>query len=300
MRRKNKKVKVGIIGTGNIGTDLLIKIQRSPVLECGMFTGRNQESRGIRRAESMGIKTSCRSVQAICDDPDCCSIVFDATSAKAHFHNAPILKKSGKYTIDLTPSQVGKMCVPIINMDECLDVDNVNLITCGGQAVLPIVHAIMKVHPDTEYIEIVASISSKSAGPGTRANIDEFTQTTRDAISLFTGVPRAKAIIILNPAEPPVFMHNTIYARIKNPDIAGLKREVSAMEKRIKDYVPGYAVTLGPIAENNRVTTMIEVIGLGDFLPRYSGNLDIITCAAVKVAEEYALRRLLRNEVSAV
>ncbi len=286
-----KKLKVGIIGTGNIGTDLLIKVQRSEVLECAVFSGRDSESKGIKKAKAMNIRTSVDSIRAIQDDPDCCDIVFDATSAKDHPYHASVLKKLGKYTIDLTPSQVGKMCVPVINLKECLDVDNVNLVTCGGQAALPIAYAIMKIHPEAQYIEIVASISSKSAGPGTRINIDEFTQTTRDAISSFTGVPKAKAIIILNPAEPPVLMHNTIYAKIENPKIAEINSEVMNIAREIQRYVPGYKVTLEPVSENQRVTTMVEVTGLGDFLPKYSGNLDIITCAAVKIAEEYARQR---------
>lgn len=290
-----RKFKVGIIGTGNIGTDLLIKVLRSEILECGIFIGRNPESEGIKRAESLGIRTSCESIKAIQDEPDCCEIVFDATSAKVHLFNAPILKKLKKYTIDLTPSQVGKMCVPAINLEECLDVDNVNLITCGGQATIPVITAIMRVHPETEYIEVVASISSKSAGPGTRANIDEFTQTTRDAIALFTGVKQAKAIIILNPADPPVLMHNTIYAKIENPKLKDVHFEVLSIVKKIQQYVPGYKLTLRPVAENGRLTTMVEVVGLGDFLPKYSGNLDIITCAAVNVAEEYAKRRLFNR-----
>jgi acetaldehyde dehydrogenase (acetylating) len=287
-----QKVKVGIIGTGNIGTDLLIKIQRSKLLECGIFAGRNPDSEGIRKAELMGVKTSYESIEAILKDPDLCEIVFDATSASTHQKNAPILKRLKKYTIDLTPSKIGKMCVPAINMKECLEVNNINLITCGGQAAIPIIAAIMKIHPDAEYIELVSSISSKSAGSGTRLNIDEFTQTTRDAIESFTGVKKAKAIIVLNPAEPPVLMHNTIYAKIKKPNLHKLKEEISKMAKVIREYVPGYKITLGPVVENNRVTTMIEVIGRGDYLPKYSGNLDIITCAAVAMAEEYAKQKL--------
>jgi len=290
-----RKVKVGIIGTGNIGTDLLIKIQRSSILECAIFSGRNPRSKGINKAKSLGVKVSCDSVRAIQKDPDCCEIVFDATSAKAHEHNAPILKKLGKYIIDLTPSQIGKMCIPVINMEEALDAGNVNLVTCGGQATIPIVHEIMKVHPDTEYIEVVASISSRSAGLGTRENIDEFTQTTRDAIAFFTKVPKAKAIIILNPAEPPVYMHNTIYAKINKPDIKEIDSRIRTMAKRIQKYVPGYEITLGPVLESGRVTTMVEVVGLGDFLPKYSGNLDIITCAAINVAEEYAKKKVLKK-----
>lgn len=288
-----EKVKVGIIGTGNIGTDLLVKVQRSEILECGIFAGRNPESEGIKRAEAMGIRVSSESIKAIEDDPGCCDIVFDATSAKVHLHNAPILKRLGKFAIDLTPSQVGKMCVPVLNMEECLNANNVNLITCGGQATVPIAYTIMKVHPDTKYIEIVATISSKSAGPGTRANIDEFTQTTREAISIFTNVPKAKAIIILNPAEPPLIMRNTVYAKIPNPKIDELHFEVKAIEKKIQKYVPGYKIIVEPVAENGRVTTMIEVVGNGDFLPKYSGNLDIITCAALNVAEEYAKKKIL-------
>ncbi|MFA4884257.1 MAG: acetaldehyde dehydrogenase (acetylating) [Desulfotomaculaceae bacterium] len=285
------KVKVAIIGTGNIGTDLLLKVQRSPVLSCGLFAGRNPDSEGIKLARSLGVRTSLDSIDAIQRDPGCCELAFDATSAKVHLHNAPILKKLGKFTIDLTPSQVGKMCVPVLNLDECLKYDNVNLITCGGQAVIPIIAAILAAQPETEYVEVVASIASRSAGPGTRCNIDEYTQTTKDAILALTGVPRAKAIINLNPAEPPILMHNTIYAKIAEPDMARISREVAAMALRIQKYVPGYKVVLGPVAESDRVTTMVEVVGLGDYLPRYSGNLDIITCAAVNVAEEYARRK---------
>lgn len=288
-----QKIKVGIIGTGNIGSDLLVKIQRSEFLECGIFSGRNPDSEGIRKAEAMGVRTSCESIGAILRDQSSCEIVFDATSASVHQQNAPILKKLKKYTIDLTPSKIGKMCVPAINMKECLEVSNINLITCGGQAAIPIICAIIKVHPDTEYIELVSSISSKSAGPGTRLNIDEFTQTTRDAIESFTQVKKAKAIIVLNPAEPPVLMHNTIYAKIKKPNLFELEEKITEMAKVIQKYVPGYKITLGPVAENERVTTMIEVVGRGDYLPKYSGNLDIITCAAVNMAEEYAKQKLL-------
>ncbi len=287
------KVKVGIIGTGNIGTDLLFKVLRSEILECGMFAGRNPDSEGIKRAQSMGVPTSCESIKAIEDNPNCCEIVFDATSAKVHQTNAPILAKLNKFAIDLTPSQIGKMCVPVLNGDECLSEKNINLITCGGQGSIPIAYAYMKVHPEIEYIEIVASIASKSAGPGTRANIDEFTQTTRDAIVAFTGVPRAKAIIILNPAEPPVIMRNTVYAQIPQPKIDLLKVEIAAIVKSVQQYVPGYKVTVEPVFENGRVTTTVEVVGLGDFLPKYSGNLDIITCGAVSIAEKYARYKIL-------
>ncbi len=283
-----KKIKVAIIGTGNIGTDLLMKVRRSAVLECGMFTGRHADSSGIRMARSMGVNCSSDSISAIRHNPSCCDIVFDATSAKTHLEHAPILKKLKKFTIDLTPSRYGKMCIPVMNLNDCLGTRNVNLITCSGQAAIPVIGAIMKVHPETQYIELVASIASKSAGPGTRANIDEFTQATRDAIISFTGVKNAKAIIVLNPAEPPVIMHNTVYAQIPNPKLDKLHREVKSIADKIKKYVPGYEITMMPVSENNRVTTMIEVVGRGDFLPKYSGNLDIMTSAAVNVAETYA------------
>lgn len=282
------KTKVAIIGTGNIGTDLLYKIQKSEYLECGLFTGRNEDSRGIALAKEMGVKTSTKSIEAIQKDPDCCEIVFDATSASVHTIHAPILKKMGKYTIDLTPSRIGKMCVPVLNMEDCLKEDNVNLITCGGQATTPIAFAISQVHPDAQYFEIVATIASRSAGPGTRNNIDEFTQTTRDALKEFTGINNTKAIIILNPAEPPVVMHNTVYAQILNPNILEIRKRVKEMEKKIKKYVPGFKIILEPTLENGRVTTTLQVLGQGDYLPPYSGNLDIITCAAVEIAEQYA------------
>ena len=285
------KMKVAIIGTGNIGTDLLIKVNRSQFLECGMFAGRNPDSKGIRIAQEMGVPVSFDSIHAIEENPDCCEIVFDATSARIHLIHEPILMRLNKFVIDLTPAKIAKMCVPAINLDECLEGRSVNLITCGGQATIPIAHAIASVHPDTKYIEIAASIASKSAGSGTRNNIDEFTQTTKDALSQFTGIEKTKAIIILNPAEPPIIMRNTIYALIENPNMELIYERVHAMAERIKKYVPGYRITLGPVFENNRVTTSVEVVGLGDYLPEYSGNLDIITCAAVEIAEEYAKRK---------
>lgn len=284
-------MRVAIIGTGNIGVDLLVKIRRSPWLECSLFAGRSLDSPGMRFAANLGVHVSDQSIKAITDDPSCCEIVFDATSANIHLEHAPILKTLGKFTIDLTPSKVGRMCIPVINAEICLKEPNVNLVTCGGQATVPLAYAISKVHPDVEYIEVVASISSRSAGPGTRANIDEFTQTTKDALLHFTGVPKAKTIIILNPAEPPILMRNTIYAVIPNPDIGALRQAVKQMEKQIQCYVPGYQVIMEPVLENGRVTTMVQVTGLGDYLPPYSGNLDIITCAAVHIAEMFARKR---------
>lgn len=287
-----QKVQVAIIGTGNIGTDLLVKIKRSKVLECNLFTGQNKKSIGLQLAKKLGIPTSISSIEEIIKNPACCQIVFDATSAEAHLKHAPILKKLGKFTIDMTPSRYGKMCIPILNLNDCMKVDNVNMVTCGGQATTPLVNAIMKVHPETKYVEIVASIAAKSAGIGTRNNIDEYTQTTAEGIKFFTKVPQAKAIIIINPAEPPIMMHNTIYALIKKPNLKVLRNELKKISSMIKKYVPGYHLTLGPVEENGRLTIMNEVRGLGDFLPVYAGNLDIINCAAIEVAENYALKNL--------
>lgn len=291
----NKKVKVGIIGTGNIGMDLLFKVQRSELLGCSIFVGRNVESKGIQKAREMGIRTSTDSIQAIIDEPDICEVVFDTTSAKAHMVNAPILKKLGKFVIDLTPSRFGKMCVPVIDLEASVGAENVNMVTCGGQATAPMAKALMEIHPEIKYIEIVATISSKSAGPGTRANIDEYTQTTKDAIEYYSGVPRAKAVIILNPAEPPVRMRNTIYAEIEKPKLKEIEEKIKEIVAQIKKYAPGYELILGPTYENGRLTITTEVTGRGDFLPKYSGNLDIITSAAVQVAEEYA-RKKIKNK----
>ena len=287
-----KKVKVGIIGTGNIGSDLLMKVMRSAILECGIFAGHSPDSKGIARARELGVPVTYDSIRYIEENPDCCQIVFDATSARVHEQNAPILKKLGKYAIDLTPAHIGPFCVPQVNLDAAMEQDNVNCVTCGGQATVPLAKAISEV-AEVKYLEIVATISSKSAGIGTRNNIDEFTQSTKEALIELGGIEKAKAIIILNPAEPPITMHNTIYALIDEPDMEAISKAVKRTEKELQKYVPGYKVVLGPVYENGRVTTSIEVTGSGDFLPAYAGNLDIITCAAVEIAENYARRKLL-------
>lgn len=290
--KEMNKIKVGIIGTGNIGSDLLMKVMRSDVLECGIFAGHSPDSKGIARARELGVPVTFDSIRYIEENPDCCQIVFDATSAKVHEKNAPILKSLGKYAIDLTPAHIGPFCVPQVNLDMAMEQDNVNCVTCGGQATVPLAKAINDVSK-VDYLEIIATIASRSAGIGTRNNIDEFTQTTKEALIEVGGIEKAKAIIILNPAEPPITMHNTIYALIDNPDMDAICTAVKRVEKELQKYVPGYKVVLGPIYENGRVTTSIEVTGSGDFLPEYAGNLDIITCAAVEIAENYARRKLL-------
>ncbi len=282
-----EKVKVGIIGTGNIGSDLLSKVMKSEYLECGIFAGRNLESSGMIRAKQLGAPITDESVHYIEENPDCCEIVFDATSADVHKKIAPVLKEMGKFVVDLTPSNIGKFCIPAINGEEVASDNEVNMITCGGQATVPIAYAITRASNDVKYFEIVATIASKSAGIGTRNNIDEFTQTTKKAITAFTGVKAAKAIIVLNPADPPITMHNTLYALIDNPNMDAIKKSVMQMEKEIQKYVPGYRILTGPIYEDGRLITTVSVQGSGDYLPKYAGNLDIITCAALAIAEKH-------------
>jgi len=282
-------VKVAVIGPGNIGTDLMFKILRSPYLEMGMMVG-IVESEGLKRAQSMGIKTSTRGIDAVLEDDDI-KIVFDATTAKAHIKHAPLLKEAGKIAIDLTPAAVGPYVIPVVNLEKLYDEPNLNMVTCGGQATVPIVYAIAQV-AGAKYAEIVSAISSKSAGPGTRQNIDEFTITTAQALCELGGAKRGKAIIILNPAEPPLIMTNTIYVEVDEPDEEKIKGAVFDMIRRVQEYVPGYRLRVPPILDGNKVTTIIEVEGAGDFLPKYAGNFDIITAAAVAVAERIAARML--------
>ena len=290
--RKNK-VRVGIIGTGNIGSDLLRKIMRSNYLECAIFTGRDPKSEGIRKAKELGINTSYLSIKAIQANPDSCQIVFDATSAKTHIDHSIILKKMNKFVIDLTPSRIGKMCIPVVNMTECLIEQEINMVTCGGQVAVPIIKAIADLYPATPYAEIVGSIASKSAGIGTRDNIDEYTQTTSVAIEKFAKVSKAKAIIILNPADPPITMHNTIYIEVKKPNLKLINTAINDISRKIKKYSPGYNIAVEPIFDGKKITLMIEVIGAGDYLPPYAGNLDIINAAAITAAETYAKEKIL-------
>jgi acetaldehyde dehydrogenase len=281
------RIKAGIIGPGNIGTDLMYKVFRSEYLEMGMMVG-VVESEGIRRAASMGVRTSIEGAEAIARERDI-RIVFEATSAAAHVKNAPLLKEAGKLTIDLTPAAVGPYCVPCVNLSELSGEPDINMVTCGGQATIPIVYAVSRV-AGAEYAEIVACISSKSAGPGTRANIDEFTETTSKAIETVGGANRGKAIIVLNPADPPLMMTNTIIVRVKDKGVAPerITESVNGIVAEIQRYVPGYKLRVPPMIDGDRVTSIVEVQGQGDFLPPYSGNLDIINSAAVAAAEKLA------------
>ena len=291
------KTKVAIIGSGNIGTDLMIKVLRNARhLEMGAMVGIDPESDGLARAGRMGVQTTHEGVDGLMALPDFheIDIIFDATSAKAHEANAAKLEPLGKRLIDLTPAAIGPYVVPAVNLEDHLDATNVNMVTCGGQATIPVVAAVARVVP-VAYAEIVASIASRSAGPGTRANIDEFTETTSAAITQVGGAERGKAIIILNPAEPPLIMRDTIFCQIPDDaDHDAIAASIDAVAAEVQQYVPGYRLRQRPQfdpADGNRparVTTFIEVEGAGDYLPPYSGNLDIMTAAATKVGEEIA------------
>jgi acetaldehyde dehydrogenase len=284
-----EKVKVGIIGPGNIGSDLMYKVMKSKHLQMHIMAG-IVESEGIKRAQGLGFKTSVQGVDAVAAEPDV-KFVFDATSARAHLHNSPILKAAGKIAVDMTPAAVGPYVVPCVNLDKLTNETDFNMVTCGGQATVPVMFAINRA-ADVEYGEIVSCISSKSAGPGTRANIDEFTETTARALHVIGGADRSKAIIVLNPAEPPLMMTNTVYALVKNPDEKKIVESVNDIVREVRSYVPGYRLRVPPVIDGSKVTVIIEVEGAGDFLPSYSGNLDIINQAAVAAAEKLAARML--------
>lgn len=291
------KVKVAILGSGNIGTDLMMKIERSNELELTTMIGIDPESDGLKRAIEKGYEIETNGLKGFLEKSQQVEIVFDATSAKAHIRHAKMLKEAGIIALDLTPAARGEFVVPSVNLEEHVDKDNVNMITCGGQATIPMVAAINRVIP-VSYAEIVATISSKSAGPGTRANIDEFTETTAKGIELIGGAKKGKAIIILNPAEPPILMRDTIHALVEGTmDEDAIIKSIHEMVESVQSYVPGYHLRTEPIIEGNKVSVFIEVEGAGDYLPKYSGNLDIMTAAAVKVAEIFAKKRLLKETV---
>ena len=288
----NKKLKAVIIGPGNIGTDLLMKMKRSEWVEPVWMVGIDPESAGLKRAQEMGIKTSSTGVDGMLDSviADDIRIAFDATSAYVHAENSKKLNELGVIMVDLTPAAIGPYCVPPVNLKQHasqLEM-NVNMVTCGGQATIPIVAAVSQVQK-VSYAEIVATVSSKSVGPGTRQNIDEFTRTTANAIAKVGGADEGKAIIIINPAEPPLIMRDTVHCLCAGtPDQAAITQSVQAMVEQVQQYVPGYKLVNGPVFDGNKVSVFMEVEGLGDFLPKYSGNLDIMTAAALRTAEMFA------------
>lgn len=297
--------KAAIVGSGNIGTDLLYKLSRAEHVEPAWMIGIDPDSDGLRRAAELGVTTSAEGVDWLLDNetPD---IIFEATSAYVHKANAPRYAERGIRAVDLTPAAVGPYVVPPVNIDEHLDAPNINLITCGGQATIPIVHAVSRVVP-VGYAEIVASVSSVSAGPGTRSNIDEFTRTTAKGIEVIGGAERGKAIIVLNPADPPMIMRDTIFCAIPaDADTDAIGESITRMAADIAEYVPGYQLLSEPqfdppsavTGDQARVAVFVEVEGAGDFLPKYSGNLDIMTAAAVRVGEELARTGALQKEAA--
>ncbi|OCA88025.1 acetaldehyde dehydrogenase (acetylating) [Bacillus sp. FJAT-27225] len=293
------KVKVAVLGSGNIGTDLMIKLGRSELLELTAVIGIDPQSDGLRRAMEMGYAAVDTGIDGFLADPNLeADMVFDATSAKAHLYNAKVLKEAGIKVIDMTPAAVGPYVCAAVNIGEHLEKDNINLITCGGQATIPMVHAVNRVS-SVEYAEIVATISSRSAGPGTRANIDEFTETTSRAIEVVGGAKKGKAIMILNPAEPPIMMRDTVYTLVEEGtmDEEAIRKSIDEMAEVVQSYVPGYKLRTEPIFEGNQVTIFLQVEGAGDYLPKYSGNLDIMTAAGVKIAEEFAKNLLAKETV---
>jgi acetaldehyde dehydrogenase len=297
----NGKVKVAILGSGNIGSDLMFKILREPGhMEIALLTGIEPQSEGLARARSLGINASHEGIQPILDDPQI-RIVFDATSAYAHVRHAKMLREANRIAIDLTPAARGPYVIPPVNLGAHMDEPNVNLITCGGQATIPLVYAVSRVTA-VPYAEMVSTIASLSAGPGTRQNIDEFTFTTARGLEVIGGAKQGKAIIILNPADPPILMRNTIYALLESEDVdrEAIVESVEAMVNAVQAYVPGYRLKNEPVFEvrntpegkRTLVAMLLEVTGAGDFLPAYAGNLDIMTASARQVGEVFAQKIL--------
>ncbi len=290
------KATAAIVGSGNIGTDLLYKLRRSDLIEARWMVGVDPASEGLKRAANMGLETTSDGVDALLSQDELPDLIFEATSAYVHRVNAPRYAAAGIKAIDLTPAAVGPYVVPPANLHEHLDAPNVNLITCGGQATIPMVYAVSRVVP-VSYAEIVATVASTSAGPGTRANIDEFTRTTSRGVEVIGGAQRGKAIIVLNPADPPMVMRDTIFCAIPvDADHDAITASVRKMADDVASYVPGYRLLQEPQFEDPsdvnggmaRVSVFVEVEGAGDFLPPYAGNLDIMTAAATKVGEEMA------------
>jgi acetaldehyde/propanal dehydrogenase len=286
------KINAAIIGSGNIGTDLLFKARRSEWIDPVWVVGIDPASDGLRRARELGVKTTSEGVDGLLPHlgDDGIRIAFDATSAYTHRENAAKLQPRGVLMIDLTPAAIGPYCIPPVNLREHLGTSalNVNMVSCGGQATVPIVAAVSRVQA-VSYAEIVATVASKSIGPGTRANIDEFTRTTALAVEKVGGAGKGKAIIVINPAEPPLLMRDTIHCLTEGePDQEAIRASVLAMIAEVQRYVPGYTLKNGPIFDGHRVTVWVEVAGLGDYLPRYAGNLDIMTAAALRTGELFA------------
>jgi acetaldehyde dehydrogenase len=293
------RVPCAILGSGNIGTDLMYKLARSQALEVTAVVGIDPESDGLARARAAGYDAPADGVDWIIDHAEQCELVFEATSAAAHRANAPRLLDAGIRSIDLTPAKLGPGVVPVVNLGQHLDAPDVNLITCGGQATIPMVAAVSRV-TEVAYAEIVATIASLSAGPGTRQSIDDFTKTTARGLEEIGGARRGKAIIVLNPADPALMMRDTVFCTIpQDADTDAIAQSILAMRAQVAEYVPGYRLSTDPLFDDGRVAIFVEVEGAADYLPSYAGNLDIMTAAAVRVGEELALAELTETGASA-
>ncbi len=295
------KIKCVLIGSGNIGTDLLYKLKRSELLEPVWMVGIDEDSEGLARAREMGLKTTADGVDGVLPHlaSDGVQIAFDATSAYVHKENSDKMNACGVFMVDLTPAAIGPLCVPPVNLDQLADTMNVNMISCAGQATIPIVYGVSRIQ-GVEYAEIIASLASKSIGAGTRANLDEFTYTTSNAVCEVGGAKKGKALCVINPAEPPMIMRNTIYCLTEEePNQERITASLMEMIEAVQHYVPGYKLVNGPVFEGNKVGVFMEVAGLGDYLPTYAGNLDIMTAAACRTAEMYAAK-ILNGEMQLV
>jgi acetaldehyde dehydrogenase len=284
-------IKAGIIGTGNIGTDLLLKILKTDFMTPVIFAGRRMESDGIRVALEKGIPVTDKGIQYFIDNPNCCDVVYDCTSAADAFEHAQIFASQGIKVVDLTPAKMGPLCVPSINPEVILTSDNVNMITCGGQASMPMLNLISKYCDKLDYIEVVSQIASKSAGMATRINVDSYIHTTEMAIKMFTKCNNCKVILNLNPAEPCVDMQTTMFLKFKNVNFEALVEDIYKKIKELKTYIPYYELVIPPTITDDILVLSIKVKGSGDYLPEYAGNLDIINCAAIEVTKQ-----LLNNE----
>ncbi len=283
-------IKAGVIGTGNIGTDLLLKLIKTDFINPVIFAGRRMESNGIKLAQEKNIQVTDKGIQYFIENPKCCDVVYDCTSAKDAKEHAKIFKSQGIKVIDLTPAKVGDLCVPNINPKIIQDNNNVNMITCGGQASTPLLNIISKHCSDLDYIEVVSQIASDSAGMATRINIDNYIHTTERAIKEFTKCKDCKVILNLNPAEPQVDMQTTMFIKAENIKFSSLVKDIYDTIKKLQEYIPHYELVMPPVINNEILVLSIKVKGSGDYLPEYAGNLDIINCAAIEITKH------LRNE----
>lgn len=284
MKARSSRTRVAILGSGSIGIDLMFKVKTTGTLELAFVVGRSVKSEGLKLARGCNVETSSDAMEFLKENVDAYDLVFDATSAAAHKLHNLFFAQAGKFVIDLTPAKLGRLCVPCINLPESDAAQNINLITCGGQASLPLAYALKQAVDEIDYIEVVSAIASKSAGMATRENINEYMTTTEYALAMFTDAKKTKAILNINPAEPGIQMQTTLYAHARYKDFGRVRARINAMVDKVREYVPGYQLVVQPIESQGRITVSLTVRGRGDYLPEYAGNLDIINCAAIAVA----------------